>query len=128
MNKLYALEDKYSKYSFLVIVPTGIAMFACAGTPKLVEIFGLITLVLGHILLGIKLGRRRAAGEKRAVFNLVFWEVAVLGIILGFVLVFGWKEVAAGWVTFGIGVLGLVLGLLIRPLPGTSGQAAPGAE
>lgn len=98
LEGLYALEERYSKYSFVVVLPTGIAMIACLGNVKLVKIFGLITLVLGHLLLGVRFRRLRMSGYKRTILNLVFWEIALLAIILGWVLVFGWKEEPLGWI------------------------------
>lgn len=128
LDRLFKLEERYSKYSFVVILPTGIAMLASLGNAKLVEIFGLITLVLGHVLLGVQLGRRRMSGEKRVVLNLVFWEIALLAIILGWVLVFGWKEKPPGWIFVGIGVAGVILALIVRPQKQASTQPLPTEE
>jgi hypothetical protein len=111
LDSTNAIADKLEKYWYFFVGPPAIALLACLWSPTLVKVFGLITLVLGHIVLGLKVRKHKNAGNRKGLLNVLFWEIALLLLVLGTVLIFGLKDTTPGIVVTAVGAVGLVAAL-----------------
>jgi hypothetical protein len=114
MDRSYTVEEKFEKYFLFLILPPAIVLLARLGSPKLLKIFALIVLVMGHLLLALKFTKYKRSGNRKGILNIIVWEITFTLTILGIVLAFAWEEKPLGIAFIALGVVGMVVALFTR--------------